>query len=135
MFCGEKAQVSLEYLLLLAAFFSAFAVLLPVISDSAKNFLYASDVVLAKRISSEVTEQVSLMAFLGDGSAKKFEYFPSKSIVVFSRGNGVVFSAQGKEFFSDCGSPQLLVKQEFEANFSVSLSRDNGRVVVSAESS
>lgn len=128
--CG---QASLEYLLLLAAFFAAFAVLLPVVQDSAQNFLFASDTSLAKRISEEASEQISLMEFLSDGSVKEMDYFPAKSISLYSRGSTLVVESNGKTFEVDCDSPQLMERTEFTKKFGLVFEKKDGKVTVSSK--
>ncbi|MFA6064724.1 MAG: hypothetical protein WCW44_03220 [archaeon] len=126
----SRAQSSIEYLLLLAAFFGVLGVMLPVMSQTTQGFLSAGDELLAKRISSDLTEQVSLMKFLGEGSTKQFEYFPSKSITVSSRGNEVLFSAGENEFPVDLGEIQVFPKQELTGKFFLIIQKKLGRVQI-----
>ena len=126
----SRAQSSIEYLLLLAAFFGVLGVMLPVMSQTTQGFLFAGDELLAKRISSDLTEQVSLMKFLGEGSTKQFEYFPSKSIIVSSRGNALLFSAGEKEFSVDLGGIQVFPKQEFSGKFFLTIQKKSSGVQV-----
>jgi hypothetical protein len=129
IFQQKKAQVSLEYMLLLCAFFAMLAFVLPVMIDSTNSFLSSSDVVLAKRIADEVNEEVSLFSFLADGSSKSFEYFPAKSIIVYSRKTSIVFEANGKEFLSDFASTQFFPKKEFSSKLSFILKKEGGKVL------
>jgi hypothetical protein len=127
-----RAQVSLEYLLLFAAFFAALAVLLPVMNQTSKAFLSASDSLLAKRIASEVFEEVSLMEFLSDGSKKVFEYYPINSISVYSKGNSVFFESSEKTYSVQTNSIQIIPKVDFNSKFFVTLKKDKNTISISA---
>ena len=129
------AQVSLEYLLLLAAFFAAFALVLPIVSYSTSQFLASSDVLLAKRISVDLAEKVSLLQFLGDDSQFEGEYFPAKEIVLYSAGSKVLVAASGKEFVVDTNFVQIIPKASFVRQFKIIvLKRSNIVQVVVQES-
>ncbi len=125
-----RAQASLEYLLLFAAFFAALAVLLPIMNQTSKEFLLASDSLLAKRITGEVLEEISLMNFLSDGSKKTFEYYPIKLISVYSRGSVVYFSSEEKQYFVETNSIQLIQKTDFNSKFFVILKKDSNRILI-----
>jgi len=128
----SRAQSSIEYLLLLAAFFGVLGVMLPVMSQTSQAFLLAGDELLAKRISSDLTEQISLMKFLGDGSTKQIEYFASKSISISSKGNQILLSAGEKEFVVETKSIQILPKQEFSGKFFLTIQKIGNSVQVIA---
>jgi len=128
----SRAQSSIEYLLLLAAFFGVLGVMLPVMSQTTQSFLSASDELLAKRISNDLTEQVSLMKFLGEGSIKQLEYFASKSITVSSRGTAILFSGGDKEFSVELGVVQVFPKQEFNGKFVVTVQKFSNEIKITA---
>lgn len=128
-------QVSLEYLLLLAAFFSVLGIIFPVITSSSQAFLESSDVLLAKKMAAEISEKASLLAFLADGSQFSLEYSPAKEVVVYSQGSQIVAEASGKSFFAQTNSQQFLVRESFTRNFKIILRKAQNNVQVIAESS
>jgi hypothetical protein len=130
-----RAQVSLEYLLLFAAFFAALAVLLPIMNQTSMQFLSASDSLLAKRIASEVSEQISLMSFLSDGSKKVFEYYPIESISVYSQGNNIFFASKEKAYSVQTNSTQFIQKVDFNSKFFVLVQKDKNKVIIEVSSS
>lgn len=127
---SARAQSSLEYLLILAAFFGVLGVMLPIIFQTTNAFLSAGDDLLAKRIFDEATEQISLMNFLGDGSSKTFEYSPVQSISIYSQGNEVVIKSKNREYKVDCSSPQLILKQDLNKPFSINFEKNGNNVLV-----
>ena len=127
--------MSLEYLLLLAAFFAVLGIVLPVVSTSAQQFLDSSDALLAKRIAGDVTEKASLLAFLAGGSQFSLEYFPAKGISIYSQGTNIFFESAGKQFVAESGSQQLMVKETFTKKFKIIISKRGKDVQVIAESS
>jgi hypothetical protein len=129
------AQVSLEYLLLLAAFFAALVLVLPVASSSATQFLESSDVLLAKRIVANINEKVSLLQFLGSGSRFELEYFPAKEVVIYSKGNQIVVSVGNKEFVATTDSQQLLLRESFVRQFKIIILKNEKYVQIIAQSS
>ena len=129
---GEKAQVSLEYLILLAAFFSFFGLMLPVIIGVTQNIVFSSDDLLAKRISEEIQEQVGLFEYLGDGSEKVFEYVPASKIILYSSGSEIVIDSTRKQFKVICSSPQSIQKQEFSNKFFLKIQKEQNSVRVVA---
>lgn len=129
-----EAQASLEYLLLLCAFFSALAIALPSITFSVQQFLGASDAVLAKSIASQIQEQDSLFRFLADGSAVSLEFVPAKGISIYSKGNEIVVAGGEREFRAALSSAQVIPKQDFSKKFFVSISKSAGQTRISLAS-
>jgi len=121
---NQKAQFSLEYLLLLAAFFAIFAVFVPVAANISNGFLGASDDFLAKRIAQDLNEQISLFASLGEGSKKYFEYSPASKIIIYSQGNELIISSERKQFSAIFSSPQVIPKQGFKSKIILNLIKD-----------
>jgi hypothetical protein len=124
------AQSSIEYLLLLAAFFGVLGVMLPVMSSTTQSFIEASDNLLAKKLSQDLAEQISLMSFLGNGSVKQIDCFSSKGIFISSQGNNVIFSVGEKEYLVNTGSVQVIPKQEFNGKFSLKIQKIKNSVQV-----
>jgi hypothetical protein len=135
MFCsGQSGQSSLEFLLLLLAFFSALALVLPAVSYSADAFFGAADSSLAKQIASEVRERASEMEFMGDGSRIVQEFVPARGISVFSDGNKIIFSSGQKSFEAIFSRPQAFARRDFNSKFFVEVGRSGGQVVFNAYS-
>jgi len=124
-------QASIEYLLLLCAFFSALAIALPSIAFSVEQFLGASDAALAKSIASQIQEQDSLFRFLADGSAVSLEFVPTKGISIFSQGNEIVVFGGEREFRATLSSTQVIPRQDFASKFFVGISKSGGVTKIS----
>jgi len=127
---NQKAQVSLEYLLLLAAFFAIFAIFVPVAAEVSTGFLGASDDFLAKRIAHDLNEQVSLFSLLGEGTKKTIEYSPALKIIIYSQGNEVVVDSGRKQFRATFPITQIIPKQEFVRKLSLTLFKDSKGVQI-----
>ena len=128
---NTKAQVSVEYMLLLAAFFGILAITLPVTMQTAQDFLSSSDNLLAKRISEELKEEINLQTFLGNGSSKIMEYSPAKTLTIYSQGSQVVIEGKGKTYLVETSFPQLIIRQELSTKFIVQVKKENGKIIVS----
>jgi len=125
-----KAQSSLEYLLLLAAFFAVLGLVLPVISGTTQSFLSAEDDLLAKHIYEELQEQVNLMSFLGNGSLKQLEFVPAKFIRLYSLGNDLFIESENKKYSVAFPVPPLIPKQEFSGKFLIKILKNQNSVQV-----
>lgn len=125
-------QVSVEYLLLLAAFFAALGIILPSVAASTNAFLSASDSALAKHIATDTHENVVLLSSMGNNSSLEEEYVPSQKITLYSKANTIVVSA-GKEFAIEFPDAQVFVSHEFKEKFVIRLTKENGKVVFHAE--
>lgn len=134
IFCMDSGQSSLEFLLLLLGFFSAFAVVLPAISFSVDAFFEANDAALAKRIAENVQSVASEFEFFGNGSKTVLEFVPSRTINVSSEGNSVFFGASSKRFEAVFGAPQNFQEKGFDEKFFVEISKENGIVIFRAYS-
>ncbi|VVB76523.1 Uncharacterised protein [uncultured archaeon] len=121
---GRRAQSSLEYLLLLAAFFAVFAAFIPIVANISSGFLGASDDFLAKRIAQDLNEQISLFASLGEGTKKSLEYSPASKIIIQSRGNELVVGSDRKQFSAVFSLSQVIPKQEFKSKIILNLIKD-----------
>jgi uncharacterized protein (UPF0333 family) len=130
---NQRGQSSLEYLLIVTAFFSILGIILPVASSTVDSFLSTSDDLLAKSIANELNENISLMSFLGDGSVKNFEYAPVQSISFSSTGTKLNVSTSSKNFEVETNSIQVIPKTSFEKKFLITLSKINNKIIVSFE--
>lgn len=130
---NQKGQSSLEYLLLVTAFFSILGLIIPVASSTVDSFTNVSDDLLAKSIANELTENISLMSFLGEGSMKKFEYAPVKSISFSSAGTKLNISTPSKSFQVETNFVQIISKVSFEKSFSMIILKTSEGIKVSFE--
>jgi len=124
--CG---QVSLEYMLILAAFFSALAIALPAITYSTNEFKIASDSLLAKSIFEKAREQISLFDFLADGSEKIFEFTPTKMIFVESSADKLTISSE-KKSFTIKKENNLGFSKEFSSKFFMRIKKESSIVSI-----
>lgn len=72
----QKAQVSLEYLIVLAALISVILVFMPLIIETQKAGIFALDIIKAESFSKSFADSISEMQFLGEGTKKVFEVEP-----------------------------------------------------------
>lgn len=72
----QKAQVSLEYLIVLAALISVILVFMPLIIETQKAGIFALDVMKAESFSKSFANSLSEMRLLGEGTKKVFELEP-----------------------------------------------------------
>ena len=131
---NQRGQSSLEYLLIVTAFFSILGIVLPVSFNTVDSFLSTSDELLIKSISEEMKENISLMSFLGEGSFKTTEYSPVKSISFSSSGSKLIISTQSKSIEVETNYFQIIPKTSFEKKFSITLLKTNNGVKISFES-
>lgn len=124
---GSKAQFSLEYLLVLLAFFGALAVIIPSISFASQQFFSANDTVSAKIIVDTIKQDCSLFSFLGDGSKKEFSFLVSEKIELSSNGNIFSIKTLQKEFSFECKSNKFSF--ESEKPFLIFLEKKEGTLV------
>jgi len=125
-----QAQVSLEYLLILAGFFSALAIALPAISYTTEQFVLANDTLLAKDISEKLNEQINLFEFLADGSQKTFEFIPAKLISISLQNKELIISSNQKSFTIKLNSTQTFA-HEFDSKFAVIIKKINAGIEIS----
>lgn len=124
-----KAQVSLEYLLIMAGFFSILVVLVPAITNSINAFESAQDTVLAERITDSLNQNSRLFDFLGNGTIKTLTFTPTKSISVWSEGKKIFVASEAKQFEVLFQSEQNIPKQEFTSKFSLTIEKELDNVI------
>ncbi len=125
-----KGQVSLEYMLILAAFFSALAIALPSITYAINQFQTANDTLLAKNISEKLEEQISLFDFLGDGSKKTFEFVPTNKIIIQIQSGEIIIASEQKSFTLKLKNSQNNFSEEFNSKFFVTLTKNNSKTEI-----
>jgi len=89
------AQLSMEYLLLLAAAFAVFAMLLPLLNNVFELSLFGLDSANAKAFSIHLQGLVEEMSFQGNGSRTILEARPLSSWKLSSSGKTVFISVKG----------------------------------------
>ncbi len=128
-FKKEKAQVSLEYLILAGACFSVFALMIPIVFGIVDSFLDSSDSIVAKNAAGELAEKNDLLSYLGDGSEFLMTFVPAKEITIYSK-EGKVFFASKKSFFESVSTRQEVLKKKFNSKFSVSIRKEAGEIII-----
>jgi hypothetical protein len=127
---ARKGQVSIEYLLLISAFFAAFALLLPQVSIAVDQFFVTNDALLAKQIAQTIEEEVSLFEFLGNGSKKSFSFSPAKQITFITQNNILTVSTEQKEFTISFPNKLLGQIRIFEKKFSIEIQKQNNLIAI-----
>ncbi len=122
---SRKAQVSLEYLILITAFFSSLAILIPSINFVATNFFSANDFMMLKQISETLNEQEQLFEFLADGSRKKFEFAPAREITINLNKNQLELSTGSKKITNNLSYSQENFEKTFETKFFMIIEKQN----------
>jgi uncharacterized protein (UPF0333 family) len=129
-----KAQVSLEYLLIMAGFFSILLVLVPAITNSITAFESAQDAVLAEKISDSLNQNYRLFSFLGNGTVKTLTFTPIKSISVWSEGKKIFIASGEKKFEVLFETEQNIPKKEFTSKFYFTLKKELDNIVAEFDS-
>jgi hypothetical protein len=124
----KRGQVSIEYLLLFAAFFAVLGISLPVLGYSVDAFLTSSDILLAKKISSDLTESISLFSYLSNGSSKTISYFPAKEINFYENGGNLVIGAGEKSFEIALEGVKVIGTGNYSKSFEVRLTKASNLV-------
>lgn len=95
--CPQRAQLSLEYLLLLAAFFSVLLLVLPLIARTFELALFGFDSRQAVSFSKEFAETVAQLSILSDGSVLPVEATPMHDWIVSVSGGKLSVSLSSPE--------------------------------------
>ncbi len=127
---GKRAQVSLEYLILVAAFFSALLIIIPSITFVVNDFLLINDSLLLKQISEKVLEQDSLFSFLSDGSRKEFEFVPAQEITLKTINNNFILSNPKKSIIVELFATQNNVEKKFDSKFRLIIEKSNNQTKI-----
>ena len=91
-----RAQLSLEYLLLLAACFAAFALLLPAAHNVYSSALFALDSKAAGLFAQQMQACVSEMRFLGDGSTMAVSARPLTAWLIQGDNDSLLVSVEAQ---------------------------------------
>ncbi len=129
----KKAQVSLEYLLLVSAFFSSLLIIIPTINVIVNDFLVLNDSLLVNQISEKVSEQDELFLFLSDGSKKEFYFLPSKEIFLKTINNELIIYNTKKSISIKLSSSQKTIEKSFNSKFKIIVEKKFGKTIISFE--
>lgn len=91
-----KAQLSLEYLLLLSAFFSVLLLLMPLVQKTYALALFGFDVRQAVSFSKEFAETVAQLSVLSDNSSLSIEARPLHEWAVSAKGKKFAVSVRSE---------------------------------------
>lgn len=125
-----RGQVSLEFLLIMAALFGFLALIVPVSFGFAQEFVSSTDVLSAKRAASDVSGAVSLMQFLAEGSCEIFDYSSAGGIEVYSLGSKVIFQSGGVQFPIETNSSQFVAHTALAGSFFVQVKKTPAGIAV-----
>ena len=125
-----KGQVSIEYLLLLAAFFSALIIILPQVSFAVDQFFATSDTLLAKQIANTLGEEVRLFEFLGNDSKKEFSFSPAKEITLTTQNAAFLAATTQKQFSLALPNPQTNKITTFTKKFTITIQKQNNLITI-----
>lgn len=126
----NKAQVSVEYLLVLAAFFSVLGLILPQVSISTEQLFLANDVILSKKIINIIESEDEKFLFLADGSNKKYEFIPSKEIDIKINNNNIIIGTNQKEFDLELIYSQDNFERKFSEKIYLEIKKENQKTII-----
>lgn|GEM_PF-1035905 len=130
----NKGQSSIEYLLVLTAFFASLGIILPIIENSTDSFFLISDTILSKNIAEELEEQCNLFNYSGNGSSKELIQSPSKLIKIKSDGKTITISPTndfGEDYTFVCKNNSVFEKS-FETKFKIIILKENDSITIIA---
>lgn len=123
----KNGQVSVEYLLILAAFFSVLTLMLPLISSSVTQLYFTNDVILSKKIINIVESEDERFLFFSDGSNKIYEFVPSKLINIKINNKNLTISSNEKKFDLELNNIQQDFEKDFDKKFYLNIKKENGK--------
>jgi hypothetical protein len=137
-FKEKSAQLSLEYIILLLAFFSVFALVFPLLQDSYSLAVFGFDSMQASAFSKEFAERVSMLSILADGSYFSIEAWPLSEWIVKADGNvfSVSLNRPGRReprVFSLGLSQELNFEKRVSKKTSFFLSKQDGFLTVDTD--
>jgi hypothetical protein len=131
----RRAQVSLEFLLVLLGFAACFAVLLPFYAAAYNASVFALDSMNAKKFADSVAGAVSELNSLGNGSGIVLSAEPFLEWKIFFEKNELLVSVQGrnagaeKTFRVLFPNSQDFVEVEFDSKKSFALEKIGGKIL------
>lgn len=128
---GKRAQVSLEYLILVTAFFSSLMIIIPSAMFVANEFLNLNDSLLLKQVSETIVEQDSLFSFLANGSRKEFFFTPTKEVVVKVVDKKLFLFNNQKNIEVGLVFSQPFFEKKFDSEFLLILEKQSNKTIIS----
>lgn len=124
---NNSGQVSLEYLLILVAFFATLSLILPIIFFSIDEVFFVIDAVNIRKIANIIEKNDELFLFLANDSFKKIEFDVIKKINIITQGRKLIISSREKEFIVMLNDEQSNFNKKFETKFYVEIKKENGK--------
>gem|GEM_PF-1665534 len=119
----ERAQLSLEFLLVMAGFVMALALFTPVAVRASKNAIYSMETLKAREFLSGFRSAAMAISFLSDGSAKELALNPTGEWQ-FSAGNSKATLSLNSKTLNRSDSFTVSIPAEVK-EFNCTLSRGN----------
>ncbi len=131
----RRAQLSLEYLLLLSAFFSVLLLLMPLIQQSYALALFGLDVRQAVSFSKEFAETAAQLSVLADNSALSIEARPLHEWTVSAKGKKLVVSLRSESLgktktIETTLVPDLFFEKSFREKTTLVLKKENAVLTI-----
>ena len=133
---GGRAQLSLEYLLLLAAFFSCLLLFLPLLQKSYAAALFGIDARNASFFSESLAQASRELSVLGEGTAVSIGINPLNPWQISVQGNRLLVSVSSgvlgktKEFSAELSMPAASFSKEFSEKAALKVSKTSGLLVI-----
>ena len=132
----QRAQLSLEYLLLLAAFFSVLLLMMPLIQRAYALALFGFDARQAVSFSKQFSEAVKQLSVLADDSSFSIEISPLHAWSVSAKEKKLVVFFQSKQLEktktieAELVMPFAEFTKDFDAKSEIVLKKENGALVI-----
>lgn len=132
----RKAQISLEYLLLLAVLFGSFAMIAPKILESYNAMVFASDIQNAKAFCEKLSSTIEKAGFFENSSSESLKAFPELKWTLLASGNEIKVQVESKALERikelKCNSKVEVAEfeQSFTKAFSVKVQKTGGKVSI-----
>ncbi|MDO8648058.1 MAG: hypothetical protein Q7R70_06640 [Candidatus Diapherotrites archaeon] len=136
MQAAGKAQVSLEYLLLLAVLFGSFAMIAPKILESYNAMVFASDAQNAKAFCEKLSSTIEKTGFFENASSERIKAFPELKWILLASGSEVKIRVESKTLEKikevKCNSKVEVAEfeQSFTKAFSLRVQKAGGKVSI-----
>jgi len=131
-----KAQISLEYLLLLAVLFGSFAIIAPKILESYNAMVFASDVQNAKAFCEKLSSTIEKTGFFENSSSESLKAFPELKWKLMASRNEIKVQVESnalqkiKELKCNAGIAVETFEQDFTKSFTVKVQKASGKVSI-----
>ncbi len=130
----QKAQSSLEYLLVAAGATAFFLLFLPAAASSVKSAFFALDALSAKSFASEMEHAAANAALLSDGTSFRITAKPFGEWVIKTDNNSlsvkVLFDGKERKEFSASFPNKLLFESRISEETVFFVKKENGKVLI-----